>query len=262
MKFPYVSCLSQSHSQKGLAYKSTCILADSSQKAVCSLQLRCQLWALEYFMFVWRSPAYGQNQAQQWIASPNILTPQPEHLEHSMSDAPGGNVLIFLHQKIGCNTASYNLCLLLNRLSAPPTLCSLFQIYTVDIHRPEDCWDKFTSNRTLGILLFLGIVLGNLWKEKTEETKKLKILEQEIKLSLVVPSGSKGKRASRSKALSGMVGLYLTESKWLGLQLGGRVMLTHCAACPRLQVPSQQRKSCLKHSGLETTSLHLSEQSV
>ncbi|CAH6882155.1 4-hydroxybenzoate polyprenyltransferase, mitochondrial [Phodopus roborovskii] len=46
------------------------------------------------------------------------------------------------------------------------------QIYTVDIHRPEDCWDKFTSNRTLGILLFLGIVLGNLWKEKTEETKK------------------------------------------------------------------------------------------
>lgn len=56
---------------------------------------------------------------------------------------------------------------------APPILCSLFQIYTVDIHRPEDCWDKFTSNRTLGILLFLGIVLGNLWKEKTEETKKI-----------------------------------------------------------------------------------------
>ncbi|XP_057628569.1 4-hydroxybenzoate polyprenyltransferase, mitochondrial isoform X2 [Chionomys nivalis] len=52
-----------------------------------------------------------------------------------------------------------------------------YQIYTVDIHRPEDCWDKFTSNRTLGILLFLGIVLGNLWKEKTEETKKMKILE-------------------------------------------------------------------------------------
>ncbi|ERE88254.1 protoheme IX farnesyltransferase [Cricetulus griseus] len=46
------------------------------------------------------------------------------------------------------------------------------QIYTVDIHRPEDCWDKFTSNRTLGILLFLGIVLGNLWKEKKEETKQ------------------------------------------------------------------------------------------
>ncbi|XP_066241037.1 4-hydroxybenzoate polyprenyltransferase, mitochondrial [Saccopteryx leptura] len=47
------------------------------------------------------------------------------------------------------------------------------QIYTLDIHRPEDCWHKFASNRTIGIIVFLGIVLGNLWKEKkTEETKK------------------------------------------------------------------------------------------
>ncbi|XP_045847756.1 4-hydroxybenzoate polyprenyltransferase, mitochondrial isoform X2 [Meles meles] len=47
------------------------------------------------------------------------------------------------------------------------------QIYTLDIHRPEDCWDKFTSNRTLGLIVLLGIVLGNLWKEKkTDEVKK------------------------------------------------------------------------------------------
>ncbi|GAB1289891.1 4-hydroxybenzoate polyprenyltransferase, mitochondrial [Apodemus speciosus] len=46
------------------------------------------------------------------------------------------------------------------------------QIYTVDIHRAEDCWHKFTSNRTVGLLLFLGIVLGNLCKEQTEETKE------------------------------------------------------------------------------------------
>lgn len=46
------------------------------------------------------------------------------------------------------------------------------QIYTLDIHRPEDCWGKFASNRTIGIILFLGILLGNLWKEKTNETKK------------------------------------------------------------------------------------------
>uniref|UniRef100_A0A5F4W126 Coenzyme Q2, polyprenyltransferase n=1 Tax=Callithrix jacchus TaxID=9483 RepID=A0A5F4W126_CALJA len=47
------------------------------------------------------------------------------------------------------------------------------QIYTVDIHRPEDCWNKFISNRTLGLILFLGIVLGNLCKEKkTDKTKK------------------------------------------------------------------------------------------
>ncbi|XP_077877623.1 4-hydroxybenzoate polyprenyltransferase, mitochondrial isoform X1 [Ictidomys tridecemlineatus] len=48
------------------------------------------------------------------------------------------------------------------------------QIYTLDIHRPEDCWDKFTSNRTIGIIIFLGIVLGNLWKEKKiDETKTI-----------------------------------------------------------------------------------------
>ncbi|XP_020014680.2 4-hydroxybenzoate polyprenyltransferase, mitochondrial [Castor canadensis] len=46
-----------------------------------------------------------------------------------------------------------------------------YQIYTVDIHRPDDCWYKFTSNRTVGIIIFLGIVFGNLWKEKrTDET--------------------------------------------------------------------------------------------
>lgn len=47
------------------------------------------------------------------------------------------------------------------------------QIHTLDIHSPADCWDKFTSNRTIGIILFLGIILGNLWKEKkTDETKE------------------------------------------------------------------------------------------
>ena len=47
------------------------------------------------------------------------------------------------------------------------------QIYTLDIHRPEDCWEKFTSNRTIGLIIFVGIVLGNLWKAKeTDKTKK------------------------------------------------------------------------------------------
>ncbi|KGL97876.1 hypothetical protein N301_03954, partial [Charadrius vociferus] len=36
------------------------------------------------------------------------------------------------------------------------------QIYTLDIDKPEDCWKKFASNRTVGVLLFTGIVLGNL----------------------------------------------------------------------------------------------------
>ncbi|XP_048849262.1 4-hydroxybenzoate polyprenyltransferase, mitochondrial-like, partial [Brienomyrus brachyistius] len=40
------------------------------------------------------------------------------------------------------------------------------QVYTVDINKPDDCWKKFASNRNLGLLLFLGIVAGNLWKER------------------------------------------------------------------------------------------------
>ncbi|XP_034450659.1 4-hydroxybenzoate polyprenyltransferase, mitochondrial [Hippoglossus hippoglossus] len=42
------------------------------------------------------------------------------------------------------------------------------QIYTLHINKPEDCWKKFVSNRNLGLLLFLGIVAGNLWKERRE----------------------------------------------------------------------------------------------
>ncbi|XP_076007226.1 4-hydroxybenzoate polyprenyltransferase, mitochondrial [Genypterus blacodes] len=40
------------------------------------------------------------------------------------------------------------------------------QIYTLDINKPDDCWKKFASNRNLGLLLFLGIVTGNLWKRR------------------------------------------------------------------------------------------------
>ncbi|KAK2911674.1 hypothetical protein QQF64_027489 [Cirrhinus molitorella] len=45
----------------------------------------------------------------------------------------------------------------------------IHQIYTVDINRPEDCWKKFASNRNLGLLLFLGIVTGNLWKKRNDQ---------------------------------------------------------------------------------------------
>lgn len=47
------------------------------------------------------------------------------------------------------------------------------QVYSLDIHRHEDWWDKFSSCRTIGLMVFLGIVLRILWKEKrTDETKK------------------------------------------------------------------------------------------
>ncbi|KAM8940561.1 4-hydroxybenzoate polyprenyltransferase, mitochondrial [Pelodytes ibericus] len=46
------------------------------------------------------------------------------------------------------------------------------QIYTLDINNAEDCWKKFIANRTVGFILFVGIVLGNLWKRK--ETSGIK----------------------------------------------------------------------------------------
>ncbi|XP_038155823.1 4-hydroxybenzoate polyprenyltransferase, mitochondrial [Cyprinodon tularosa] len=42
------------------------------------------------------------------------------------------------------------------------------QIYTVDINKAEDCWKQFSSNRNLGLLLFLGILVGNLLKGSKE----------------------------------------------------------------------------------------------
>uniref|UniRef100_A0A8C4S1B4 4-hydroxybenzoate polyprenyltransferase, mitochondrial n=1 Tax=Erpetoichthys calabaricus TaxID=27687 RepID=A0A8C4S1B4_ERPCA len=44
-----------------------------------------------------------------------------------------------------------------------------YQIFTLDINKPEECWKKFTSNRTLGLLIFIGILAGNLWKSKNKD---------------------------------------------------------------------------------------------
>ncbi|XP_038056461.1 4-hydroxybenzoate polyprenyltransferase, mitochondrial-like [Patiria miniata] len=38
------------------------------------------------------------------------------------------------------------------------------QVWTVDIHNPQDCWNKFQSNRRLGAIIFAGIVAGTLAK--------------------------------------------------------------------------------------------------
>ncbi|XP_042326570.1 4-hydroxybenzoate polyprenyltransferase, mitochondrial isoform X2 [Sceloporus undulatus] len=62
------------------------------------------------------------------------------------------------------------------------------QIYTLDIHSPEDCWKKFSSNRTVGLLLFTGIVFGNLWKKKNAEElrKPLESTSKEINAVLQI----------------------------------------------------------------------------
>jgi len=46
------------------------------------------------------------------------------------------------------------------------------QVWTLNINDPEDCGEKFRSNRKVGLVLFLGIVLGNLLKPpKTSDTE-------------------------------------------------------------------------------------------
>lgn len=46
------------------------------------------------------------------------------------------------------------------------------QIYSLNINNPKDCARKFISNHQVGLLLFVGIVLGTLLKANTE-TKPL-----------------------------------------------------------------------------------------
>ncbi|XP_012691372.1 4-hydroxybenzoate polyprenyltransferase, mitochondrial [Clupea harengus] len=42
------------------------------------------------------------------------------------------------------------------------------QISSLDINKSEDCWKKFASNRNLGLILFLGIVISNLMKKQED----------------------------------------------------------------------------------------------
>lgn len=51
-------------------------------------------------------------------------------------------------------------------------MCPLFQLSTVNLDNPDDCFAKFRSNSWLGVVMFLGIVTGTLLKEdKKDETK-------------------------------------------------------------------------------------------
>lgn len=47
------------------------------------------------------------------------------------------------------------------------------QIFALDIHNPGDCAKKFFSNHQVGLILFLGILLGTLLKEEEGKSKKL-----------------------------------------------------------------------------------------
>lgn len=47
------------------------------------------------------------------------------------------------------------------------------QIISLDIHNPGDCAKKFFSNHQVGLILFLGILLGTLMKEEEGKSKKI-----------------------------------------------------------------------------------------
>ncbi|XP_058794739.1 4-hydroxybenzoate polyprenyltransferase, mitochondrial [Phymastichus coffea] len=67
----------------------------------------------------------------------------------------------------------------------------LYQLCTLDINDPSNCAKKFISNHKVGMILFAGIVLGNLLKNaknnKTVETDKTKTLESRILAKVAVP---------------------------------------------------------------------------
>jgi 4-hydroxybenzoate polyprenyltransferase len=48
----------------------------------------------------------------------------------------------------------------------------------VDLSNPQDCGDKFRSNRNLGLIFWAAIVAGNLLrKEKDKENEQLLLVE-------------------------------------------------------------------------------------
>lgn len=46
------------------------------------------------------------------------------------------------------------------------------QIYSLNIDNPSDCAKKFISNHQVGLILFLGIVLGTLLKSEESKSKR------------------------------------------------------------------------------------------
>ena len=49
-----------------------------------------------------------------------------------------------------------------------------WQVGTVDLSKPKDCLSKFKSNKWLGIVLWMSIVMGTLWKSEQKNTRTCK----------------------------------------------------------------------------------------
>jgi len=58
------------------------------------------------------------------------------------------------------------------------------QVWTLDINNPEDCGEKFRSNRKVGLVLFLGIISGTMLKKGQQEDKQLKTSSTQKEIEL------------------------------------------------------------------------------
>lgn len=55
------------------------------------------------------------------------------------------------------------------------------QLYSLNINSASDCGKTFLSNRHVGLILFLGIVIGNLLKPKQNENKEIEEKVEDVK---------------------------------------------------------------------------------
>lgn len=55
----------------------------------------------------------------------------------------------------------------------------VWQIYTVDLASRQDCWSKFTSNSTLGFILWLALLGDYLWATYTQQDDEQQQAEQQ-----------------------------------------------------------------------------------
>uniref|UniRef100_A0A915BXI0 4-hydroxybenzoate polyprenyltransferase, mitochondrial n=1 Tax=Parascaris univalens TaxID=6257 RepID=A0A915BXI0_PARUN len=55
-----------------------------------------------------------------------------------------------------------------------------WQICTLKIDEPDDCWTKFKSNQWLGAILFTGIVVGNLLRKESQKNRLDETLDEEL----------------------------------------------------------------------------------
>lgn len=56
----------------------------------------------------------------------------------------------------------------------------MFQIYTLNIDNQSDCAKKFISNHQIGLILFVGIVLGTYLKDGKPKKNIVDIKTNEI----------------------------------------------------------------------------------